>query len=53
MSYTLSELISYFGGLIGVILFIVTIFTSKKSKAIKYSLAAFLIVWSIGCSLEP
>jgi AraC-like DNA-binding protein len=47
MSYTVSELISYFGGLMGIILFIVTLSTSKKSKAIKYSLASFLIVWSI------
>jgi len=31
----------------GIVFFIVTVSTSKKSKAIKYSLAAFLIVWSI------
>lgn len=47
MSYTVSELISYFGGLMGIVLSIVTLSTSKKSKAIKYSLASFLIVWSI------
>lgn len=47
MSYTVSELISYFGGLMGIVLSIVTLSTSKKSKAIKYSLASFLVVWSI------
>ncbi|MBX9808173.1 MAG: helix-turn-helix domain-containing protein [Flavobacteriaceae bacterium] len=47
MSYTVSELISYFGGLMGIVLFIVTLSTSQKSNAVKYSLAAFLIVWSI------
>lgn len=47
MSYSLSELISYFGGLMGIILSIVTLTTSKKSKAIKYSLASFLMVWSM------
>jgi AraC-like DNA-binding protein len=47
MSYTLSELISYFGGLMGIVLCIVTLSSSQKNKAIKYSLASFLIVWSI------
>lgn len=47
MSYSVSELISYFGGLMGIILSIVTLSTSQKSKTIKYSLASFLIVWSI------
>ena len=47
MSYTVSELISYFGGLMGIVLFIVTLSSSQKNKAIKYSLASFLIVWSI------
>lgn len=47
MNYTIPELISYFGGLMGILLFIVTLFTNKKSNAIKYSLAAFLLVWSI------
>lgn len=31
----------------GIVFFIVTVSTSKKSKAIKYSLAAFMIIWSI------
>ena len=47
MSYTVPELISYFGGLMGIVLFIVTLSKSQKSNAIKYSLASFLIVWSI------
>ena len=47
MSYSLSELISYFGGLMGIILSIVNLTTSKKNKAIKFSLASFLIVWSV------
>lgn len=47
MNYTLSELISYFGGLMGVLLFVVTASTSKMSNARKYSLASFLMVWSI------
>ena len=47
MSYTASEVICYFGGLMGILLFIVTLSTSQKSKTVKYSLAAFLIVWSI------
>jgi AraC-like DNA-binding protein len=47
MSYSVSELISYFGGLLGILLFIVTLSISKKSKFIKYSLALFLLVWSI------
>jgi hypothetical protein len=47
MSYTISELISYFGGLMGIVFFIVTVSISKKSKDIKYSLAAFMMVWSI------
>ena len=47
MSYSASELISYFGGLMGILLFVVTVSTSKKSNARKYSLASFLIVWSI------
>lgn len=46
MSYTVSEMISYFGGLMGIILFSVTLSTSKTNKAIKYGLASFLIVWS-------
>lgn len=46
MSYSILELISYFGGFMGMILFIVILATSKKSKAIKYSLASLLIVWS-------
>jgi len=47
MSYSIAELISYLGGLMGIVLFIVTLSKSQKSKTIKYSLAAFLIVWSI------
>jgi AraC-like DNA-binding protein len=47
MNYTVSELICYFGGLMGILLCIVTLSTSQKSKTVKYSLAAFLIVWSI------
>lgn len=47
MSYSVSELISYFGGLMAIILFIVTLSTSQKSKAVKYSLALFLVVWSV------
>lgn len=47
MSYTVSELISYFGGLMGIVLCIVTLSSSQKNKAIKYSLASFLFVWSI------
>jgi AraC-like DNA-binding protein len=47
MSYTATEVICYFGGLMGILLFIVTLSTSQKSKTVKYSLAAFLIVWSI------
>jgi AraC-like DNA-binding protein len=47
MNYTLSELICYIGGLMGILLCIVTLSTSQKSKTVKYSLAAFLIVWSI------
>jgi AraC-like DNA-binding protein len=47
MSYSVSELISYFGGFLGILLFIVTLSISKKSKFIKYSLALFLLVWSI------
>jgi len=47
MSYTVSEVICYFGGLMGILLFIVTLSTSQKSKTVKYSLASFLIVWSI------
>ena len=47
MNYSVSELICYFGGLMGILLFIVTLSTSQKSKTVKYSLAAFLIVWSI------
>jgi AraC-like DNA-binding protein len=46
MNYSLSELLSYFGGFLGLILFIVTLCRSKKSSAIKYSLALFLIIWS-------
>ncbi|WP_281227299.1 AraC family transcriptional regulator [Flavobacterium aquiphilum] len=45
MNYSLSELLSYFGGFLGLLLFIVTLSSCKKS-AIKYSLALFLIVWS-------
>ena len=47
MSYTVLELISYFASFLGIILFSVITTTSKKSKAIKYSLALFLIIWSI------
>jgi len=47
MSYSIAELISYLGGLMGIVLFIVTLSKSQKIKTIKYSLAAFLIVWSI------
>lgn len=46
MNYSLSELLSYFGGFMGLLLFIVTLSSSKKSTAIKYSLALFLLVWS-------
>lgn len=47
MNYTIPELISYFGELMGVLLFVVTASTSKMSNARKYSLASFLMVWSI------
>jgi AraC-like DNA-binding protein len=46
MHYFISEMVSYFGGLMGIILFIVTLSTSKKTKAIKYCLTSFLMVWS-------
>jgi len=47
MNYSLFELISYFGGLLGLILFFVTLITSKAQKTIKYSLAALLFVGSL------
>ena len=46
MSYTESEVICYFGGFMGILLSIVTLAKSQKSKTINYSLAAFFIVWS-------
>lgn len=46
MSFSISEMIIYFGGLMGFILSIVSLFASKKSKPIKISLASLLIVTS-------
>ena len=47
MSFSISELISYFGGLMGIILSMVSLFASKNKKAIKFSLSALLLVTSL------
>jgi AraC-like DNA-binding protein len=47
MSFSISELISYFGGLMGIILSMVSLFASKNNKSIKFSLSALLLVTSL------
>lgn len=47
MSFSISELISYFGGLMGMILSMVSLFASKNNKSIKFSLSALLLVTSL------
>jgi AraC-like DNA-binding protein len=46
MSYSISELLCYFGGILGIILSIVILTISKGKKEIKISLATVLIVAS-------
>lgn len=47
MSFSVAEMIIYFGGLMGIILSTVSFFASKKSQHIKYSLSALLLVTSL------
>jgi AraC-like DNA-binding protein len=47
MSFSISEMIIYFGGLMGFILSLVSFFASKNSKAIKFSLTTLLLVTSL------
>jgi AraC-like DNA-binding protein len=47
MRFTISEMIIYFGSLMGFILSVVSLFASKRSQPIKYSLSSLLIVTSL------
>jgi AraC-like DNA-binding protein len=53
MTYLFSELLSYFGGFLGIIISVILLFRAKGNKAVRISLACYLIIGSIGIILGP
>jgi AraC-like DNA-binding protein len=53
MTYSVSELLSYFGGFLGIIISVILLFRAKGNKSVRISLACYLIIGSVAIILGP